>query len=74
MKTIEINHYHPFVIEYDLRFKEKFPRQQLGHDQHKKLINEWYNYHIEIDETGYSGRLTMSDEQYTIFLLKYTIK
>jgi hypothetical protein len=74
MKTVEINKYHPFVEDYDRRFRENVTlgeQMMMASDDHRKLVKEWYGYDIDIDYHGFTGRLTMTDEQYTLFVLRW---
>jgi hypothetical protein len=74
MKTVEINKYHPFVEEYDQTFREKLKPTKgtvYKFEDHKKFIKEWFDYEVDVDPHGFTGRLTMTDEQYTLFLLRW---
>lgn len=69
MKTITIKHNHPFLEDLDRRLSEvpKAPFKVM-----LEYAKQWYGYDIIVDDHGACANITMSDSDYTLFLLRWS--
>lgn len=71
---VYINRYHKFLEDYDNRLDKAFGHNRLNlrHEQHLQLIKEWYSYDVVVDDLGMEAYVEMSDQNYTLFAIKYS--
>ena len=68
---VYLNRFHKFLEDFDNRLLENNIKTP-SHDEVKKLIKEWYSYDVEVDDIGATATVEMSEENYTLFILKYS--
>lgn len=71
MKTIKIDKYHPFLSEIEKKISANFTTENYNTNKVMEYIKDSYRYTSYIDPFGALLELTMSDADYTMFLLKY---
>lgn len=69
MKTVKITPGHPLLIEIDTKLAKNHP--YCSSAEAVQLIKEWYDYDVTIDYLGCFAEITMSDDEYTMWLLRW---
>ena len=70
---VYINRYHKFLEDYDNRLEKEYGVRHpiISHEQHLKNLKEWYSYDVVVDDLGMEAYVDMSDQNYTLFAIKY---
>lgn len=68
---VYLNKHHKFLEDFDNRLRDA-GISKPSHDDVLHLVKEWYNFDVEVDELGHSATVEMSDENYTLFAIKYS--
>lgn len=71
---VHIHKFHKFLDDYDNKLEKHYGtiNPSLTHAEHIKHINEWYSYDVEVDQFGQEAYVEMSEENYTLFAIKYS--
>ncbi len=71
---VHVHKFHKFLTDYDSRLEKHYGtiNPKISHQQHLQHINEWYSYDVQVDELGQEAYVEMSDENYTMFAIKYS--
>ena len=73
MVTVHLERFHKFLEDYDNRIiKEYGSMQKLSYDTNIRHLKEWYGYDVTVDDHGTEATVSMSDENYTLFMIKYS--
>lgn len=68
---LDLEKYQRFWEDFDRRVSELNEAAPMSYSRNIELINEWYDITIEVDELGNSAEVTMNDQDYTWFILKW---
>lgn len=75
MKKVEIylGANHPFLEDYDDKLEKNLNiyRHWPTREENEQYIKEWYGYDVEIDSFGLNATLTMTEQQHTLFMLRW---
>lgn len=70
---VYINRYHKFLEDYDNRIiKEYGTLKSLPYQTNLQHLKEWYGYDVEVDDHGFEAWVEMSEQNYTLFAIKYS--
>lgn len=68
-----LNKFHKFLEDYDNRVIAEYGSLKiLPYAENLKNLKEWYGFDVEVDEHGTAAWVEMSEENYTLFAIKYS--
>ena len=67
---VYLDRHHKFLEDFDNRLREN-GIVNPDHVKVKELIKEWYSFDVTVDELGMTATVEMSEQNYTMFALKY---
>lgn len=68
---LDLEKYERFWEDFDRRVAALNEDAPIPYARYIELINEWYGVTMEVDELGNGAEVTMNDEDYTWFILKW---
>ncbi len=68
---VRLDKHHRFLEDFDNRLKDN-DLKDLSHVRVKQLIKEWYNFDVEVNDAGTEAWVEMSEQNYTLFAIKYS--
>lgn len=71
MKTITIKHEHPFIDELRERFRTEL-KAGMTVVGLQKLVRQCYNYDMKVDYWGRFAVIAMTDDEYTMWVLRFS--
>ena len=74
MVTVHLTKFHKFFEDYDNRLEKEYGvrNPKLEHSEHLRHLRDWYSFDVQIDELGTEALVEMSEENYTLFAIKYS--
>lgn len=73
MVTVHLEKFHKFLEDYDNRIiKEYGVLQKLSYETNLRHLKEWYDFEVEVDEYGEYATVQMTEQNYTLFMIKYS--
>lgn len=70
---VYINRYHKFLEDYDNRIEKEYGSLRvLPYETNLRHLKEWYGYDVEVDQIGTEAWVEMSEQNYTLFAIKYS--
>lgn len=70
---VYINRYHKFLEDYDSRIEKEYGSlRMLSYQTNLQHLKEWYGYDVEVDGNGLEAWVEMSEQNYTLFAIKYS--
>lgn len=71
---VKIHKFHKFLEDYDQRLENHYgmARPAVMYKDHLRHMKNWYGFDVEVDELGNEAYVEMTDQNYTLFALKYS--
>ncbi len=69
---VYLNRFHKFLEDYDNRIIAEYGSLHvLSHEKNLTHLKEWYGYDVVVDPYGFEAWVEMSEQNYTLFAIKY---
>ena len=73
MKQIDLADYPKFWESYDERWEDaRITITDRSSANQLRLIEEWYGYRVVLDDPGIRAYINLTEQEATMFLLKWT--
>lgn len=73
MVTVHLENFHRFLEDYDNRIIEEYGvLKKLSYETNIRHLKEWYDFDVTVDQFGHYATVEMSEQNYTLFAIKYS--